>query len=191
MFEDYNFILASQSPRRKELLHGLDISFSVFTDFEVEESYTDSLETGEIAPFLSRKKADAYPRELGERDVLITADTLVFVGSRVLGKPKDRDDAVSMLKLLSGVTHEVITGVTVVSRGQSYTINVSSSVTFKILTDAEIDYYIDNYKPYDKAGGYAIQEWIGYIGIESIEGSYYNIVGLPVQRLYTLLKNIL
>lgn len=191
MFEDYNFILASQSPRRKELLHGLDISFSVFTDFEVEESYPDSLETGEIAPFLSRKKADAYPRELGERDVLITADTLVFVGSRVLGKPKDRDDAVSMLKLLSGVTHEVITGVTVVSRGQSYTINVSSSVTFKILTDAEIDYYIDNYKPYDKAGGYAIQEWIGYIGIESIEGSYYNIVGLPVQRLYTLLKNIL
>lgn len=191
MFEDYNFILASQSPRRKELLHGLDISFSVFTDFEVEESYPDSLGTGEIAPFLSRKKADAYPRELGERDVLITADTLVFVGSRVLGKPKDRDDAVSMLKLLSGVTHEVITGVTVVSRGQSYTINVSSSVTFKILTDAEIDYYIDNYKPYDKAGGYAIQEWIGYIGIESIEGSYYNIVGLPVQRLYTLLKNIL
>lgn len=191
MFEGYDFILASQSPRRKELLAGMDVQFRVVTDFDVEESYPDTLELSEIAPFLSRKKADAYPHVLGEKEVLIAADTLVLVGGRVLGKPKDRGDAVAMLKLLSGVTHEVITGVTVVSRGQRYTIKVSSAVTFKILTDDEIAYYVDTYKPYDKAGSYAIQEWIGYIGIESIEGSYYNIVGLPVQRLYTLLKNIL
>lgn len=191
MFEGYSFILASQSPRRKELLAGMDIQFRVETDFDVEESYPDAMEIREIAPFLSRKKADAYPRELGEKEVLITADTLVLVGDRVLGKPRDREEAISMLKLLSGVTHEVITGVTVVSRGQHYTTKVSSRVTFKLLTDDEICYYIDTYKPYDKAGGYAIQEWIGYIGIENIAGSYYNIVGLPVQRLYTLLKNIL
>lgn len=191
MFEGYNFILASKSPRRKELLEGLGIAFRIDTDFEVEESYPATLEIGEIAPFLSRKKANGYPRELAEKEVLITADTLVFVGDKVLGKPKDRADAVSMLRLLSGVRHEVVTGVTVRLKGESHTIKASSYVTFKKLTDAEIDYYIDHYKPYDKAGGYAIQEWIGYIGIESIEGSYYNIVGLPVQRLYTLLNNIL
>lgn len=191
MFEAYNFILASKSPRRKELLKGLGIDFTVDTDFEVEESYPADMEAGEIAPFLSRKKAEGYPRALGDKDVLITADTLVFVDGRVLGKPQDRDEAVAMLHSLSGVTHEVVTGVTVTFKGQRYTIKVSSFVTFKVLSDAEIDYYIDNCNPYDKAGGYAVQEWIGYIGIENIQGSYYNIVGLPVQRLYTLLKNIL
>ncbi|MEG1553672.1 MAG: Maf family nucleotide pyrophosphatase [Rikenellaceae bacterium] len=191
MFENYSFILASQSPRRRELLQGLGVNFRVVTDFYVEENYPNSLDIGDIAPFLSEKKAAAYPYELSDKEVLIAADTLVFVGDKVLGKPKDRDEAVFMLRLLCGKRHEVVTGVTVVARGKKHTIKVSSYVTFKELTDFEILYYIDTFKPYDKAGGYAIQEWIGFIGIEKIEGSYNNIVGLPTDKLYTLLKNIL
>lgn len=179
----YNYILASKSPRRQQLLQSLGVNFQVKIK-EVDESYPSTLKVDQIAEFLAEKKATAFANQLAENDLLITADTVVILKDKVLEKPFDYDDAVRMLTLLSGKEHQVITGVCLRSRDK---VNVFSSLTnveFKKLSQKEIDYYITNFKPYDKAGAYGIQEWIGSIGIRHIEGSFYNVMGLPLQQLY-------
>ena len=186
-FPEYNFILASKSPRRQQLLKSLDIDFSVQTR-EVEESYPDHLSREEVPVYLAKLKAAAFKTELKENDLLITADTVVCLGDRVLGKPVGYNEAFSMLSDLSGKNHQVITGVCLTSRSKQNSFYSVSEVTFKALTKEEIDYYILNYKPYDKAGAYGIQEWLGTIGINHIEGSFYNVMGLPIQKLYEMIK---
>lgn len=183
-------ILASASPRRKELLAGLDIDFEVRLLPGIDESYPANLPTGKIAEYIACEKAAAYNGEIGDDEVLLTADTIVVVDDKVLGKPVDADDARRMLSMISGKTHQVITGVCLSTRKKTHSFSVETDVTFKILESDEIDYYIVNYKPFDKAGAYGIQEWIGYIGVESIKGSYFNVMGLPVQRIYKELKNV-
>lgn len=179
-------ILSSNSPRRKELLAGLDIPFEVRVIEDIDESYPDTLPTGEIAEYIAQKKAAAY--EVGNDEVLITADTIVVLDDQILGKPADAEEAKLMLRSLSGKTHHVITGVCLKSRDQQHHFSVISEVTFKTLTEEEISYYVENYKPFDKAGAYGIQEWIGYIGVTGLSGSYFNVMGLPVQRIYEELK---
>lgn len=152
--------------------------------FECEEIYPADLPAAEVAEYLSRLKSEAYPAALEARDILLTADTVVVAGGAVLGKPADRDAAVDMLRRLSGREHEVITGVTLRDAERVRSFSARSQVRFRRLADEEIDYYVDNYRPMDKAGAYGIQEWIGYVGIEGIEGSFYNVMGLPVQRVY-------
>ncbi len=191
MFENlkkYKIVLASNSPRRKELLGGLGLPFEVRTKKGIDESYPEGLNGEEIALHISKKKADAYRSDMADDEMIITADTIVYVDGEVLGKPKDKDDARRMFRLMSGRKHQVITGVCIVTKEKSVQFASMTDVTFTQLTDEETDFYIDNYKPYDKAGAYGIQEWIGYVGITGIEGSYFNVVGLPVQRLYTALK---
>jgi septum formation protein len=180
-------ILASGSPRRKLLLEGLGLDFSVLVR-ETSEDYPEYLRREEIALFLSRAKAQAILPELKDTDIIISADTIVCCEDKILNKPVDRADAISMLKLMSGKKHEVITGVCILSNKRENCFFSITEVLFALLDDDEISYYVDNYKPYDKAGAYGIQEWIGFIGIEHIEGSYFNVMGLPVQRLYTELK---
>ncbi len=181
----YRVILASQSPRRRELLAGLGIDFEVMP-LSVDESYPANLKCEEIALYLSELKAKAFDFKKGyQNSLLITADTIVWLDGEVLPKPKDRDDAVRILTKLSGEVHKVITGVTLKTKEKSRSFHSTTNVRFKKLTKEEIDYYIENFKPYDKAGAYGIQEWIGFIGIEKIEGSYFNVVGLPVQKVYT------
>lgn len=182
----YNIILGSASPRRNELLKGLDIDFEIQTN-DVEETYPDDLIGVDIPMYLAQKKADAY--KLQENTLLITADTIVWMDGKVYGKPTDRDDARKMLQTLSGKMHQVITGVCVKTSEQKRVFHVITDVYFCRFSDSEIDYYLDHYKPYDKAGSYGVQEWIGYIAVERIEGSYFNVMGLPVQRLYNVLKN--
>lgn len=188
MFLDYlktkHVILASQSPRRKELLKGLGIAFTQYVDESVDESYPATLSKSKIPEYIAEKKSAAYPHELAEDDILITADTIVWASGQVLGKPADREDAIRMLNILSGKSHEVFTAITLRTTGKKQTFVASSTVYFRPLEDEEIEYYVDTYKPYDKAGAYGIQEWIGYVGLERIEGSYFNVMGLPVQRLY-------
>ena len=179
-------ILSSNSPRRKELLAGLDIPFEVRVIEDIDESYPDSLPTGEIAEYIAQKKAAAY--EVGNDEVLITADTIVVLDDQILGKPADAEEAKQMLRSLSGKTHHVITGVCLKSCDQQHHFSVISEVTFKTLAEEEISYYVENYKPFDKAGAYGIQEWIGYIGVTGLSGSYFNVMGLPVQRIYEELK---
>lgn len=179
-------ILSSNSPRRKELLAGLDIPFEVRVIEDIDESYPDSLPTGEIAEYIAQKKAAAY--EVGNDEVLITADTIVVLDNQILGKPADAEEAKQMLRSLSGKTHHVITGVCLKSHDQQHHFSVISEVTFKTLAEEEISYYVENYKPFDKAGAYGIQEWIGYIGVTGLSGSYFNVMGLPVQRIYEELK---
>lgn len=185
----YRIILASGSPRRQELLKGLGLAFEV-TVPDVKESYPASLRHHEIAVYLSQLKAGAFKEELMCGNCLvITADTIVWLDNRVLAKPKDRWEALNMLRQLSGKAHDVITGVTLRSQSSSSSFFSDTRVYFRHLTDTEIEHYVDVYQPYDKAGAYGIQEWIGYIGIERIEGCYFNVVGLPVQKLYAeLLK---
>lgn len=183
-----NIILASNSPRRKELLAGLGLKFDVRTMPGIDESFPDHLSGEEIALHISSNKASAYLDTLSEDELLITADTIVYLKGRVLGKPVDAADACRMLHELSGCTHQVITGVTIATRERQHSFASVSEVTFASLTDEEIDYYISYYRPFDKAGAYGIQEWIGFIGVERIEGSYFNVMGLPVQRLYAELK---
>lgn len=184
----YNIVLASKSPRRQELLKGIGVDFSILTK-EVDESFPSKLPLIDVAPFLSLKKAKAFEdSELPENYMVITADTVVIVENEILGKPKDRDDAIRMMNLLAGKAHKVVTGVTVHTKEKTKTFSVISKVTFETLDNQEIDYYIDNFKPYDKAGAYGVQEWIGYIGVSNVEGSYYNVMGLPTQRLYKVLK---
>lgn len=190
LLDGKRLILASNSPRRKELLAGLGLEFEVRVMKGIDESYPDDLVGEDIPKYISMQKAKAYIPTLAPDEVLITSDTIVYIDGKVLGKPRDAADAYDMLRLLSGRTHEVITGVTIVESGREPRCFATTTlVTFKQLTDDEINYYITNYRPFDKAGAYGIQEWIGYIGVTSIEGSYFNVMGLPVQRVYESLIN--
>jgi septum formation protein len=184
----HKIILASNSPRRKELLAGLDVPFEVRIIKGIDESYPATLPTAEIAEYIAQKKAAAYRETMAADELVITADTIVALGDEVLGKPKDAADARRMLHELSGKTHQVITGVVLTTKEQQKHFSVVSNVTFKELTDDEIGYYVETYKPMDKAGAYGIQEWIGYVGVTRLEGSYFNVMGLPVQRIYEALK---
>ena len=180
--------LASNSPRRRELLAGLDIDFEVKVLDGIDESYPHDLPVGKVAEYISKTKANAYKNVIGDDELVITADTIVVLDDMVMGKPEGREEAVNMLKTLSGKTHQVITGVCLTTKTQQRVTSVVSEVTFKELTDEEINYYVDCYQPYDKAGAYGIQEWIGYIGVTGLKGSYFNVMGLPVQRIYQELR---
>lgn len=182
-FPDYNIILASKSPRRQELLASLGIQFSVKTK-EVDEIYPKNLSKEQVPVYLAELKAKAFQHDLKRKDLLITADTVVCLGDEILGKPADYGEAYKMLTKLSGKEHQVITGVCLTSASRSVSFFAVSDVEFKPLTHEEIDYYIREFKPFDKAGSYGIQEWIGAIGITTISGSFYNVMGLPVQKLY-------
>ena len=189
--KNHRLILASASPRRRELLAACDLNFTLAEKFECEERYPADLAADKVAEYLSQLKSNAYPHALASNDILLTADTVVIASGEILGKPKDSADAERMLKLLSGATHKVVTGVTLRTAKQTISFSAESSVTFRTLEAEEIAYYIEKYRPLDKAGAYGIQEWIGYIGIEGIEGSFYNVMGLPVQRLYQALKELI
>ena len=180
-------ILASKSPRRKQLLEELGLEFKLRTK-EVEESYPGYIEPEKVAEFLSQKKAAAFKESLADNEIVITADTTVLYGKTILNKPADADEARSMLLQLSSGTHQVITGVTLLSKEKEISFSDTTEVEFARLTTQELDYYINNFKPYDKAGAYGIQEWIGLAGIVGIKGSYPNVVGLPVQKLYQALQ---
>lgn len=182
-FPKYNYLLASKSPRRQQLLQSLGIEFQVIVK-EVEENYPAHLLNEEIPVFLAELKAEPYLNELMDNDLLITADTIVWSNNRVLGKPKDKMEAINMLSELSGNEHQVISGVCLSSNQKQISFYATSNVQFKMLSNQEIEFYVLEYKPYDKAGAYGIQEWIGTIGITHIEGSFYNVMGLPIQQLY-------
>ena len=184
----YKLILASNSPRRRELLGGLGMDFEVRVLPGIDESYPEELQGGDIPLFISKEKANAYVNSLADNELLITADTIVWLDGEVLEKPTDEADARRMLHELSGQTHQVFTGVCLTTRAKQVAFSCRSDVTFCPLTDDEIDYYVSHYHPLDKAGAYGVQEWIGYVGVERIEGSFFNVVGLPVQRLYQALK---
>lgn len=184
----YRLILASNSPRRKELLAGLGLDYEVRTLPDVDESYPESLQGGDIPLYISRMKADAYKPMLQSDELMITADTIVWMDGMVLGKPRNKFGAIEMLRQLSGGVHYVYTGVSITTQTRQESFYVATEVRFANLTDEEIEYYVDTYQPMDKAGAYGVQEWIGYIGVENIQGSYFNVMGLPVQRLYTELK---
>ena len=188
--KSYKIILASNSPRRKELLAGLGLPFEVRVLKGIDESFPSSLSVSDVALYIAGKKADAYRVNMSSDELIITADTIVIVGDEILGKPHDEADAVRMLREISGRTHQVTTGVCLVAEGWERRFSVTTDVTFKTLSDEEIHYYIDHYHPYDKAGAYGIQEWIGYIGVTGLNGSYYNVMGLPVQRIYEALHEI-
>ena len=181
---DKKILLASNSPRRKELLAGLDVSFEVDTRNSFEETYDPAIPHERIPEVLSEGKSYGFHRELSENEILITSDTLVLCCDRVMGKPHSREEAFEMLRFLSGREHKVITAITIRDIHQCRTSSDTATVRFKELSDNEIWYYIDNYKPFDKAGAYGIQEWIGYIGIGQIEGSFFTIMGLPVHLIY-------
>ena len=184
-----HIILASGSPRRRELLKGLDLDFEVDTGNTFEEKYDPSTPFDEVPLLMSEGKSAGFHRELLPGEVLITADTMVILpGKEILGKPRDRQDAMRMLRDLSGREHHVVTAVTIRDLNHKKSLKATTKVWFKELSDDEITYYVDTYKPFDKAGAYAIQEWIGHIGITRIEGSYFNVVGFPVQRVYEALK---
>lgn len=185
----YHIILASNSPRRRELLSGLDLDFEVKVLPDIEENYPETLATQDIPVYIATEKAAAYKDLMSEHDLIITADTVVVLGDEVLGKPKSQDDAKRMLHELSGHTHQVITGVCLMTCTRQRSFSVTTDVTFKQLTEAEINYYVEKYQPLDKAGAYGIQEWIGYIGVTGLNGSYFNVMGLPVQRIYNELND--
>ena len=187
---NYKIILASNSPRRKELLAGIDIPFEVRVIDGIDESYPDTLPAKNIAEYISRKKASAYRQTISGDELVITADTIVVLGSQVMGKPHDANEACGMLRHLSGQTHQVITGVTLTTIDRQVSFSVETDVTFKVLSDEEIEYYVSHYHPFDKAGAYGIQEWIGHIGVTGMNGSYFNVMGLPVQRIYEALKSL-
>lgn len=185
---DYKVILASNSPRREELLRGINIDFQVKVLSDIDETYPSDISAKEIAEYVAKKKANSYTNTLKKDELLITADTIVILNDRVLGKPRNKEDAKEMLLSLSGKIHCVVSGVCLTSTTKQTSFSVASNVEFDHLTDEEIDYYIEHYTPFDKAGSYGVQEWIGYIGVKHISGSYYNIMGLPIQRLYKELK---
>ncbi len=187
----YKVILASASPRRKELMQGLDLEFEVRALPCVDESFPDTLQGGDIPLYISKKKADAYRPFMADDELVITADTIVWLDGVALGKPADEEEARRMLGNMSGKTHSVFTGVAITTKEVQLSFVAQSDVTFATLSGEEIDYYIAKYRPMDKAGAYGAQEWIGYIGMSNIVGSYFNVMGLPVQRLYSELKKIL
>jgi len=178
----HNLILASKSPRRQQLLREAGFDFEIKTK-DVDESFSESLPSNEVAKYLAKKKASAFESET-QNAIVITADTVVIKDTKILGKPADKSEAFAMIRSLSGSVHQVVTGVCIKQGANEIVFDDTTLVYFKELTDLEIDYYIDNYKPFDKAGAYGIQEWIGMIGITKIEGSYFNVVGLPIQKLY-------
>ncbi len=184
-------ILASQSPRRQQLLSELGLPFEVRFFSEVDESYPGNLSFTQIPVYLALKKAKPYKSTLKDNEILITSDTIVWCKGQVLGKPSDRDDAISILRTLSGSKHTVVTGVAMTHIDRMHSFIAETDVYFRHLSDEEIVYYIDNFKPFDKAGAYGIQEWIGYVGVERIDGSYFNVMGLPVQKLYSELLSFL
>ena len=186
----YKIILASNSPRRKELLSGLGVDYEVKTLPDVDESYPDGLSGEEIAKHIARGKAEAYRSLIQADELVITADTIVWLDGTVMGKPKDEEEAKDMLMCLSGKTHQVITGVCLTTASMQKTFATVTDVTFATLTDEEVDYYVTRYQPMDKAGSYGVQEWIGFVGVENLSGSYFNVMGLPIQRLYTELKKL-
>lgn len=186
----YHIILASNSPRRRELLSGLGVDYEVKVLPDIDESYPETLAGEDIPVYIAREKADAYCAFIRENDLVITADTIVFLDGQVLGKPKDEADACRMLRLLSGKTHQVITGVCITAAGMQRAFSTVTEVTFDALSEDEIGYYVDKYRPFDKAGAYGVQEWIGFVGVTRLEGSYFNVMGLPVQRLYQELKKL-
>lgn len=183
-------LLASNSPRRRELLGLLDVDFSIAAPREVNEVYPENLPAEDVPSYLSALKADAYADTLSDDEILLTADTVVICDGTILGKPDGHDGAVRMLKQLSGKTHTVVTGVSLTTKTDRRVFSEYTDVTFASLTDAEIDYYVNRYRPYDKAGAYGIQEWIGCVGIKSIKGCFYNVMGLPLHKLYENLKAI-
>lgn len=185
---NYHLILASNSPRRKELLAGIDVEFDVRALPDIDESFPESLPHEEIAGYLSKKKATSYRGLLKECDLLITADTIVLLDDMILGKPVDEEDARRMLRLLSDQTHRVITGVSLTSLHKQVSFSDTSLVTFGKLHEEEIGYYVERYRPMDKAGAYGVQDWIGYMGVKRIEGSYYNVMGLPIFKVYRELQ---
>ena len=185
--KNHRLILASQSPRRRQLLSDCGLEYELAERYEVEELFPATMEADEVPVYLSRLKSEGYPAELAENDILLTADTVVIVDRQILGKPADEAEAHAMLRTLSGRAHRVTTGVTLRSKDRTESFAVQSDVYFRALTDEEIDYYVERYRPMDKAGSYGIQEWIGYVGIERIDGSFYNVMGLPVQRVYAAL----
>ena len=189
--KNYRLILASASPRRRELLAACDLNFVLADKCECEERYPADLAADKVAEYLSQLKSEAYPYPLNEGDILLTADTVVIAEGEILGKPKDNADAERMLKMLSGATHKVVTGVTLRTAQRTLSFSAESLVSFRTLKEEEIAYYIEQYRPLDKAGAYGIQEWIGYVAIERIEGSFYNVMGLPVQQLYVELERLL
>ena len=188
MFPDKHIILASQSPRRKQLLEGMGLNIEVRCHLNIDESYPENLKNDFVARFISEKKFNAYQPELHENDILITADTIVCIDNEILGKPADRQQAYLMLKKLSGAKHYVFTGITIGNKEKIIIDSDVSEVWFKSLSDKEIYWYIDTFKPFDKAGSYGVQEWIGYVGIEKIHGSFYNVMGLPTQKVYSILE---
>jgi septum formation protein len=187
---DYEIILASRSPRRQQLLQELGLKFEVVTR-EYSEIYPEGLGGEEIARYVAHEKAASFKNEISYNEIVIAADTIVWCNNRVLGKPVNRNDAARILKEISGNTHEVITGVSLLSQSKQFTFSDSTKVTFDSLSDEEIYYYIERYRPYDKAGAYGIQEWIGIVACSHIDGSYFNVVGLPVQKLYKELQRFL
>lgn len=187
----WHLLLASQSPRRRELMSGCGIPYELAPRYACEECYPATLPAEEVPAYLARLKSEAYPTSLAPRDLLLTADTVVILDGAVLGKPADRNEARQILGRLSGARHTVITGVTLRSATTSNTFSARSDVWFRTLTEEEIDYYIDHFRPYDKAGSYGIQEWIGYAAIERIDGSFYNVMGLPIQRVYIELEKFI
>lgn len=188
--EKYKVILASGSPRRRELMAGLGVNYEVRILPDVDESYPDTLQGEEIPLYIAKEKADAYIPMMQPDELIITADTIVWLDGKVLGKPRDREDALQMLRTMSGRTHEVFTGVCITTTDWQRSFTAQTEVRFATLSEDEIIYYVDNFKPMDKAGAYGVQEWIGFIGVENISGSYYNIMGLPVQKLYRKLLKV-
>ena len=186
--KEYKIILASNSPRRKELLGGLGIVYEVKTMPDIDESYPEGLSCEEIPMYIARAKADAYLPMINNNELIITADTIVWLNGLVMGKPKNETEACDMLRRLSGPTHQVVTGVCITTRNKQKCFATVTDVTFANLSEEEINHYVTQYKPMDKAGAYGIQEWIGFVGVQSISGSYFNVVGLPIQRLYSELK---
>lgn len=197
----YKIILGSNSPRRRELLAGLDIPYEVKVIPGIDESYPDTLDVYDTAEYIARKKSAAYHEMLADNVVVLTADTVVIAPTEdeqndkegkgiILGKPKDATEAHTMLRMLSGKTHHVVTGVCLLTNKEERSFSVVTEVTFKSLTDKEIDYYVEHYQPFDKAGAYGIQEWIGYVGCTGLKGSYFNVMGLPVQRIYEELQKM-
>ena len=188
--EKYKVILASGSPRRRELMAGLGVNYEVRILPDVDESYPDTLQGEEIPLYIAKEKADAYIPMMQPDELIITADTIVWLDGKVLGKPRDREDALQMLRTMSGRTHEVFTGVCITTTDWQRSFTAQTEVRFATLSEDEIIYYVDNFKPMDKAGAYGVQEWIGFIGVENISGRYYNIMGLPVQKLYRELLKV-
>ena len=187
--ENYKIILASKSPRRQNLLKELGVDFEIVENNNVEEIYPENIPKHDIPVFLAKIKAQGFSNKITDNQLIITSDTIVLLNNEVIEKPTDYNDAVNMLNKLSGNKHTVVTGVCITSKQKQVSFSSDTDVFFKKLTNDEITYYLDNYKPFDKAGAYGIQEWIGYIGVEKIEGSYFNVMGLPIHRLYEELKN--